>query len=120
MTTETATAKMDTELKAKWVEALRSGKYTQGRGALRRNDNTYCCLGVLADIIDHDGWSSSAYDHGVYSWVYEGCEDTACLSNNLERSLNISAESGTLMDMNDRTKNRVSFSEIADYIEQNL
>ena len=26
---------MDAELKARWVEALRSGKYKQGRGVLR-------------------------------------------------------------------------------------
>lgn len=33
----------------KWVEALRSGKYKQGRQYLRKN-NQYCCLGVLAEI----------------------------------------------------------------------
>lgn len=34
----------------KWVEALRSVKYKQGRDLLRSADNTYCCLGVLCDI----------------------------------------------------------------------
>lgn len=34
-----------------WVEALRSGNYKQGRYLLHNTvDNTYCCLGVLADI----------------------------------------------------------------------
>jgi len=41
---------MNKELIRQWVEALRSGKYTQGRKALRNIDNTYCCLGVLCDI----------------------------------------------------------------------
>lgn len=33
-----------------WVKALRSGKYQQGRKALRNKDNKFCCLGVLCDI----------------------------------------------------------------------
>lgn len=31
---------------AVWLEALRSGNYKQGNGALRDVDATYCCLGV--------------------------------------------------------------------------
>jgi hypothetical protein len=33
----------------KWIEALRSGKYEQGKGKLCKNGN-YCCLGVLCEI----------------------------------------------------------------------
>jgi hypothetical protein len=40
---------MKDDVKKKWVAALRSGKYKQGCGALRRNDE-YCCLGVLCDV----------------------------------------------------------------------
>jgi len=32
-----------------WVDALRSGKYPQTRGALQ-NENGYCCLGVACAI----------------------------------------------------------------------
>ena len=32
------------------VEALRSGKYEQGRQVLRRHVNKFCCLGVACDI----------------------------------------------------------------------
>lgn len=46
------------ELKAKWLAALRSDEYVQGRSALvtwlfngdRLVETRYCCLGVLADI----------------------------------------------------------------------
>jgi hypothetical protein len=38
---------MNPELKKKWVKALRSGEYKQGRGYLA-NKGKYCCLGVLA------------------------------------------------------------------------
>lgn len=33
----------------KWVKALRSGDYKQGRGKLRHNGN-FCCLGVLCNL----------------------------------------------------------------------
>ena len=41
---------MKAEYKAKWVAALRSGDYEQGRGQLNR-DGKFCCLGVLSDIV---------------------------------------------------------------------
>jgi hypothetical protein len=40
---------MKPEVKAKWIAALRSGEYKQGRGVLRDGD-TFCCLGVLCDL----------------------------------------------------------------------
>ena len=40
---------MNQDIKAKWVTALRSGKYTRGKEFLQRNGR-YCCLGVLCDI----------------------------------------------------------------------
>jgi hypothetical protein len=44
-------SKVNKEYKEKWVEALRSGKYKQGKGCLKKGDE-YCCLGVLCDIVD--------------------------------------------------------------------
>lgn len=41
--------KMNPEVKAKWLDALRSGKYEQGFRALC-SSGKYCCLGVLADL----------------------------------------------------------------------
>lgn len=40
---------MTNEDKVKWIEALRSGKYQQGRCFLKK-ENKYCCLGVLKEI----------------------------------------------------------------------
>ena len=38
-------------LKKAWVEALRSGKYKQGRLALYdKHNESYCCLGVLCKV----------------------------------------------------------------------
>lgn len=40
---------MNKDIADKWVEALRSGKYKQGRGLLK-GEVGFCCLGVLCDI----------------------------------------------------------------------
>jgi hypothetical protein len=41
--------KMRPSIKAKWVAALRSGEYNQTEGSLR-DDNGFCCLGVLCNL----------------------------------------------------------------------
>ena len=40
---------MNPEVKQKWIDALRSGKYEQGSEKLRSVEG-YCCLGVLCDL----------------------------------------------------------------------
>jgi hypothetical protein len=42
--------KMNPKIKAKWVAALRSGEYKQGKVCLRQVDGGFCCLGVLTDL----------------------------------------------------------------------
>ena len=52
---------MNREVKAEWVEALRSGQYRQGANYLRKNngqEDEFCCLGVLCEI---------AVEHGAIS-----------------------------------------------------
>lgn len=62
---------MEPELKKEWMAALRSGEYEQGKEALRpavvdeydddneplsfKPTNTFCCLGVLCDILAKKG-----------------------------------------------------------------
>jgi len=36
-----------------WIEALRSGEYKQGRGALREWDK-FCCLGVACELYQRE------------------------------------------------------------------
>lgn len=43
-------SRLDPEVKAKWVEALRSGRYKQGQHVLQTPDGKFCCLGVYCDI----------------------------------------------------------------------
>lgn len=42
--------KMRPKVKKEWIAALRSGDYRQGRGQLRSEDNSFCCLGVLCNL----------------------------------------------------------------------
>jgi hypothetical protein len=52
---------MRQDLKNKWIEALLSGKYKQGQANLRltlvNGKQVHCCLGVLCDILDPNGWT---------------------------------------------------------------
>lgn len=45
---------MNPEIKQRWIEALRSGEYRQGKGQLvepgGEKGDKFCCLGVLCDI----------------------------------------------------------------------
>lgn len=95
---------MTPEFKALWIEALRSGKYKQGRGALRRGD-TFCCLGVACDLIDPDAWE------GGEAMDWDGYR-----SNGLFVPFMATSDSCELARLNDKG---YSFDEIADFIEHN-
>lgn len=111
---------MDAEIKAKWVEALRSGEYQQARTVLRSLDDKFCCLGVLCQIVEPDRWvlRTSEKCHSVYgvtSVPPEEITDPVGLDN---------AAIHTLWQMNDGDPRAHiaprSFAEIADYIEKTL
>lgn len=118
---------MDKELKAKWLDALRSGKYVQGRGALRTESDTYCCLGVLCDVVGEE-WKrkpSGAWgvelvggefvESGVLTpTVRDKCGLNAC---NPEVMLPGGVYPEALSELND---SGMSFAEIADLIEEQL
>lgn len=95
---------MNKEYKDKWLVALRSGKYSQGHGALLSESGQYCCLGVLVDIAGEMG------NH----YKQQGCLHPA-LTKATELPLK---QQDMLVDMND--VHGKSFDEIADYIEANF
>lgn len=103
---------MNQEIKAKWLEALRSGRYEQGTGRLRSIVDKYCCLGVLEDVVNPEGWSKvfgswAASDNQIF--ISDSTSEQAGLTEELE---------DRLMKMNDI--NGCTFAEIADWIETNL
>jgi hypothetical protein len=62
----TQAKQMNTQIKQKWIDALRSGKYEQGSEKLRSGTG-YCCLGVLCDLYSQE--------HNV-KWEFIGNEET--------------------------------------------
>jgi len=109
---------VNAELKAKWLEALRSGKYDQTSGHLR-DGNSFCCLGVLCNIFNEAGWDRS---EGPYEWSFgEGPDErreVGVLPSNFRNTYGIDSGTETrLIEMND---DGVPFSRIADYIEVKL
>ena len=44
------------ELRKRWIEALRSGKYERSTSMLRHKSYGFCCLGVLCDISNLGNW----------------------------------------------------------------
>lgn len=68
---------MDQKVKELWLEALRSGKYAQGKDALRIGDK-FCCLGVLCDVY------KKAKNDG--EWVSSGNADKMMFVLNKDRS----------------------------------
>ncbi len=104
----------------RWVAALRSKKYKQGKGVLRSEKGNYCCLGVLCDVVSPKGWHKTAVLAGQN-------EDTKSIRHRMDDSsaemishkhlarLTGLANCGQeLAIMNDNGK---SFAIIADYIE---
>lgn len=103
----------------KWVAALRSGEYRQGRGALRSGDE-YCCLGVACDLYSKEtgvSWESEAET----TFVYLG--QNAVLPQEVKNWLGLCNDSGrcpakyqpgSLIHWND---GGWTFEEIADWIE---
>lgn len=108
------------ENRKKWVDALRSGEYEQGRGFLCKEEK-YCCLGVLCEVAGIQRQLVHVFttiNAGIS--VYEGrgpklppqaALDFVGLSSDIGMFL---GGEGTLVEMND---DGVSFLTIADLIE---
>ena len=104
---------MDPEVKAAWIEDLRSGKYKQTKYALQDSEGGYCCLGVLNSItLPRLGKKSCPVTESGYEFDEFVGEDV------IENLLGFNAFARIqLADLNDKGK---SFSEIAVWIEKNL
>lgn len=117
------------ELRQKWLNALRSGRYQQGRRHLRK-DGRYCCLGVLCDVSGVGKWR---YNERFSCFSYGGDTPynnaTATVPELVREAVGLRDEGGGagnavgskvysgLIWLNDNRE--LSFEEIADILEQN-
>ncbi len=109
---------MNPEIKAAWLEALRSGRYKQGRGSLRENDE-YCCLGVLCDIVPKAEWNGDEVCYGPE-------HEYGILPTTLATELGIDEDPRVIIDEEETSLSAVNdcgsydFTQIADLIEEQL
>jgi len=132
--------KLNPSVKKKWLDALRSGKYTQCRAVLKKTSDSdpspsFCCLGVLCDIYinEHDGveWKHDVYSNtiqfsdnfppdDVIVWAYNGHEHKRKSDNLGEQAFQIKHNGFNLNLWQLNDVNKKSFNEIADVIEDQL
>lgn len=108
------------------VAALRSGEYTQAKGALRKVEGCgwgYCCLGVLCDLAAKKGLGKWKGDTGESIFIPNGgFGDRAVLPKSIVQWSGAKSAMGSsdnkpgsaLTQLNDSGK---TFTEIADAIE---
>jgi hypothetical protein len=125
---------MNSEVKEKWVAALKSGEYKQTQYALHDNEG-FCCLGVLCDLYSKE-FSEVTWEFDdklkMYVFQRERTELPSCVSvwagiNTLHGNAAVTfrdedcqnGERATnLMDLNDEWL--MSFDKIADIIQEQL
>jgi hypothetical protein len=108
--------------KQKWVEALKSGKYKQGKNYLRRGNEksadgpkSHCCLGVLCEVVPE---VAEAAGSGRIIAAGNEWHHNRTLGHNALTLTNLGPYSDSLMNMND--DGEYSFEDIAAWIETNV
>jgi hypothetical protein len=99
--------RLDADIKEKWLAALRSGEYQQGREFLY-SDGKYCCLGVLGAVCGIS--ADKMEDVGLLTELY------AAQILKIE-NVNLLHNGDSLEELND---NGFSFAVIADIIENEM
>lgn len=101
---------MKASLKAKWVKALRSGDYAQTTSSLRgRNDDSFCCLGVLCEVAN--------VPRTIDGYRFGSVKSATGLRGALAKAVGVEARD-ELIRMND--EDGYTFAMIAQWIEDNI
>lgn len=121
--------KMNPEVKAKWVAALRSGEYKQTKDRLK-DGSGHCCLGVLCDIFAKERgkpWTDASLSEAGPGQSYDDLDITdaglpgavVCIWAGFDPQVEvkIGRVRKRLYNHND---DNATFAEIADAIEEQL
>ena len=106
---------MKEEIKDRWVEALRSGKYQQGQGTLKYGES-FCCLGVLCDLHAKETGVDWEYDPRRNAQKYLGNTGVPPVKVHSWAGIRHKANE-VLTNLNDARG--YTFEQIADWIEEN-
>lgn len=124
-------------IKDKWLKALRSGEYKQGRQNLHLvispENQQFCCLGVLCDlavqegVVDRWNYASEVMQYGERQglsshttlprrvWEWAGLD-----TNSPVVLLRAGNKRTSLATLNDQTNDQWDFNRIAQIIEEQL
>ncbi len=102
----------------KWIRALRSGKYKQGKFSLHTKKDRFCCLGVACKIFEKELKVSENSENYLYD------KHGSSLPKKMINKLGLVGSFGkskscksTLADLNDMEG--YSLKKIADHLEEN-
>jgi hypothetical protein len=117
--------KLDPDVKARWLDALRSGRYQQSRGALCQDEDgalchiglasSFCCIGVLGHLEKLHQYERTSDIVDKFSDVFS---DSLTVQGNVATEPRTMSVAMTLVEMNDGE--RLNFNQIADWIEEYL
>jgi hypothetical protein len=121
--------KMNPEVKAKWVAALRSGEYKQIQGRLH-DEKGFCCLGVLCAVSELGDWVMDEDDEeekAQMAYVCEKSADSEVAPNDVVEWAGLLKPDPDISDGNLMTQiaslndyKKWTFAQIADAIEAQL
>lgn len=95
----------------KWIQALRSGKFKQGKGRLESSGG-YCCLGVACKVLIHE--DNLSYREGVLYGDFPNDQASPFWLT----KINYDFKTKTGKDLSNLNDNAdFSFDEIADLLE---
>jgi hypothetical protein len=111
---------MNAQIAEKWIEALRSGNYTQGRFKLK-SDKGYCCLGVLCELYLKENSEKENWKYNAIVNSYTIFNEYEYLPEVVQKWAEIKSDDGylsqgvSLSSLNDRFD--YNFEKIAQIIE---
>ncbi len=117
---------MNKDIKDRWIQALRSGEYKQGQDYLR-DDDKFCCLGVLCELAVQDDVIEPARQDSDSSEYYYGVDNMSSVLPvevmewaGLDSSNPVVVFDQVHVPISDPNDSGVPFSAIADVIEEQL
>lgn len=111
---------MNKEVKERWLEALRSGKYKQGTGKLKcqtKGELQYCCLGVLQELLHPEEFNPNPQtwdSNSVFTLTNDSQKFHWPTKQVLEEAKLTEDQMIALANLNDRSSN---FDKVIEYIE---
>ncbi len=106
---------MNKTVKTRWIKALRSGNYLQGKTVFKSPDGKqFSALGVLCDIHNPNQWTLGGLLPKYPIWFWDGRSET--FDDYLLKKLRLSAQlQDRIIQLND--VDGKSFEEIATFLE---